>query len=75
MNGSIMADNTYTKPPPDKDTKGFALPVLKYFRQVANRLNGLRIMGTYANNAAAVTAGLSVGELYQTATGEVRIVV
>lgn len=30
---------------------------------------------TYADNAAAVTAGLTAGYLYKTATGEVRIVV
>ena len=29
----------------------------------------------YADNAAAVAAGLKVGTLYSTATGEVRIVV
>lgn len=29
----------------------------------------------YANNAAAVSGGLAVGEVYQTATGELRIVV
>jgi hypothetical protein len=31
--------------------------------------------GTFANNAAAVAAGLTVGQTYQTATGEVRVVV
>ena len=30
---------------------------------------------TFANNSAAITGGLSVGSLYKTATGEVRIVV
>lgn len=30
---------------------------------------------TYADNAAAVAAGLAVGRLYKTSTGEVRIVV
>lgn len=32
-------------------------------------------LGTYANNAAAVGAGLAVGMPYKTATGEVRVVV
>ena len=30
---------------------------------------------TFANNAAALSGGLTVGALYKTATGEVRIVV
>lgn len=30
---------------------------------------------TYANNAAAIAGGLSVNSVYQTATGELRIVV
>jgi hypothetical protein len=33
------------------------------------------VIGPYANNAAAVAAGIPVGQLYRTATGEVRIVV
>lgn len=31
--------------------------------------------GTYANNAAALAGGLVVGQVYQTAAGELRIVV
>lgn len=31
--------------------------------------------GTFANNAAAVAAGIPVGQVYQTATGELRVVV
>lgn len=38
-------------------------------------VSGQQIQGTYANNAAAVAGGLSVGAFYKTATGEVRIVV
>jgi hypothetical protein len=30
---------------------------------------------TFANNSAAISGGLTVGTLYKTATGEVRIVV
>jgi len=30
---------------------------------------------TFANNAAALSGGLTVGDLYKTATGEVRVVV
>jgi hypothetical protein len=36
------------------------------------KLTGLSI---YANNAAAVTGGLTVNSVYKTATGELRIVV
>lgn len=32
-------------------------------------------LGVYADNSAAVSGGLSVGDIYSTATGEVRIVV
>lgn len=35
----------------------------------------LTALGVYATNAAAVTGGLTVGQVYRTATGEVRIVV
>ncbi len=31
--------------------------------------------GPYANNAAAIAAGLAVGAVYYTATGEMRVVV
>lgn len=36
---------------------------------------GAQVRGPYANNAAAVAAGLAVSALYYTAAGEVRIVV
>jgi hypothetical protein len=32
-------------------------------------------LSSYANNSAAIAGGLSVGSLYKTPTGEVRIVV
>jgi hypothetical protein len=38
----------------------------------ALNLTGLSI---YANNAAAITGGLIVNDVYKTATGELRIVV
>lgn len=41
----------------------------------ANSIAGLALAGTYADNAAALAGGLSVGQFYKTATGEVRIVV
>lgn len=46
---------------------------------IANNLNNaltmLKDMETYADNAAAVAGGLSVGDIYKTAAGELRIVV
>jgi hypothetical protein len=44
-------------------------------RTTVQAVSGQQIQGTYANNAAAVAGGLSVGAFYKTATGEVRIVV
>ena len=41
---------------------------------VFNTLNLLNLP-TYANNAAAVTGGLSVNDVYKTSTGELRIVI
>lgn len=38
-------------------------------------LEGANVLATYADNAAAVSGGLTVGTQYKTATGEVRIVV
>jgi len=35
----------------------------------------LTALPTYANNAAAISGGLSVNDVYKTATGELRIVV
>lgn len=32
-------------------------------------------LSTYADNAAALSGGLSVGSIYKTSTGEVRVVV
>jgi hypothetical protein len=32
-------------------------------------------LSTYANNSAALSGGLTVGSLYKTAAGEVRVVV
>lgn len=37
--------------------------------------NTTMTLPTYADNSSAVTGGLSVGTVYKTATGEVRVVV
>lgn len=61
------------------DFPNYNLPSYRYLQQVAATINELKTilkdMDTYANNAAAVAGGLSVGDIYKTATGEVRIVV
>lgn len=44
-------------------------------RTTVQSISGQQIQGTYANNAAAILGGLSIGAFYKTATGEVRIVV
>ena len=44
-------------------------------RTTVNDIARLVIQGTYANNAAAIAGGLSPEDFYQTATGEVRVVV
>lgn len=46
-----------------------------YFQPLTQQVKLGTSGGTYANNAAAVTAGLQVGQVYQTVTGELRIVV
>jgi len=40
-----------------------------------NSIAAVAIQGTYADNVAALAGGLGVGAFYQTAGGEVRIVV
>jgi hypothetical protein len=42
---------------------------------VRRAVNLSTIAGTFANNAAAIAGGLAVGQTYQTAAGEVRVVV
>jgi len=74
-----LADREYLRPPQLADFPNGTLPAFRYFQQVAQAINSLKTdlhdMETYANNAAAVAGGLSVGEIYKTATGELRIVV
>ncbi len=42
--------------------------------EIMRETNKAYNLSTYADNAAAVAGGLSVGELYKTATGEVMVV-
>lgn len=46
-----------------------------WLNALASRANLSTPAGTFANNAAAIAAGLAVGQTYQTVTGEVRVVV
>lgn len=46
-----------------------------WLNALARQINLSAPAGTFANNAAAVAAGLAVGQAYQTATGELRVVV
>jgi hypothetical protein len=45
-----------------------------FVEEVIRETNKAYNLPTYADNAAAVAGGLSVGELYKTATGEVMVV-
>lgn len=42
---------------------------------VRRTANAAEIMGTFANNVAALAGGLVAGQVYQTAAGDVRVVV
>lgn len=46
-----------------------------FLQSLTQQLAVLTPAGTFANNAAALAAGLAVGQVYQTATGEMRVVV
>jgi hypothetical protein len=46
-----------------------------WLNSVRSTANAAEIQGTFANNAAALAGGLAVGQVYQTAAGEVRVVV
>ncbi|MES2531680.1 MAG: hypothetical protein V4636_11640 [Pseudomonadota bacterium] len=46
-----------------------------WFDTVRRTANAAEIQGTFANNVAALAGGLVAGQVYQTATGEVRVVV
>jgi hypothetical protein len=44
----------------------------KFFEELAS--NTAKNLPTYANNAAAISGGLSEGSMYKTATGAVMVV-
>lgn len=58
-------------PPVGPDLNVWARQVSAYLARIAGTVNA----PTYADNAAAVAGGLSVGQMYKTAAGELRVVV
>ena len=75
----------YFSDPPQTYNKAYLSQVTRSFSLFAQQVqNPGDIVGTalnltnlpiYANNAAAITGGLAVNDVYKTATGELRIVV
>ena len=58
--------------------KEVLLEILENVENIWSRVKALEAknnLATYANNAAAISGGLTVGTTYKTATGEVRVVV
>lgn len=47
----------------------------RYFVALTDAITALTVAGTFADNAAALAGGLTTGQIYRTATGEVRVVV
>lgn len=74
-----MADKEYIRAPFHSEFQGVSPSGYRFLQSISECLNELscilKNMGTYANNGAAVAGGLSVGDIYKTATGELRIVV
>jgi hypothetical protein len=48
---------------------------VRWLTALLNAVNQAQIAGTFANNVDALAGGLVVGQVYQTATGEMRVVV
>jgi len=83
-----MASNTpvpYFPAPPTQYSQNYMAQIMRAFslfvqqsnnpgEAVFSTINLLRTP-TFANNAAAVAGNLSVGDIYKTSTGELRIVV
>ena len=47
----------------------------RWLQSIQAALNAAQSAGVFANNAAAVAGGLAIGQVYQTVTGELRMVV
>lgn len=69
--------NKFIPKSPDKFLKKDADATLARFGHLNELVNVINQIteNVYADNAAAVAGGLSVGDLYSTAAGEVRVVV
>jgi len=75
----------YFPTPPVEYNRNYMNQLVRAFAVFAQQVNNpgplrattLTLTGlpTYANNAAAVAGGLSVNDVYKTATGELRIVI
>lgn len=83
-----MASNApvpYFPAPPGQYSQDYMAQVMRAFSMFVQQTNnpGEAVFSTinmlrpptFANNAAAIAGELSVGDIYQTATGELRIVV
>ena len=46
-----------------------------WLNSVRSAVNAVEVLGTFADNVAALAGGLVAGQVYQTATGELRVVV
>jgi len=47
----------------------------RWLQTIQVALTAAQSAGVFANNAAALAGGLAIGQVYQTVTGELRIVV
>jgi len=71
--------------PPENYNRQYMAQVIRAFSVFVQQANNpgdaifttlrLTALPSYANNAAAITGGLIAGDVYKTATGELRIVV
>jgi hypothetical protein len=71
------APQEYTQSYMAQVTRAFALYAQQQQNPGPSRASTLNLTGlsVYANNAAAVSGGLAVNDVYKTAAGELRIVV
>jgi len=75
----------YFPTPPNDYDPAYMAQVIRAFAVFVQQVNNpgaavfatlqLIRLPTFATNAAAITGGLAVGDVYKTATGELRIVV
>jgi len=71
--------------PPENYNRQYMAQLIRAFSVFVQQVNNpgdavfttlqLTTLPIYANNAAAIAGGLTVGDIYKTSTGELRIVV